>query len=150
MPNPISNVNPSADIVLGNVGMGSPFNHNPELALLAMDVVRTWADVENFRLNFYMEILGRNNEHAKAAFLALDGETSKNQSIRAVAERALSGDLLKVFSAVQKLSKRVQKTRNRICHWTWGYSPQIEDGFLLVDPKATAPEGDLRTNLIYV
>lgn len=130
--------------------MGSPLNHNPELALYAMDVVRTWSDVENFRLNFYMEVLGRNNEHAKAAFLALDSESAKNQSIRAVAERALSGDLLKVFGAVQKLSKRIQKTRNRICHWTWGFSPQIEDGFLLVDPKATAPEGDLRTDLIYV
>lgn len=150
MPNPISKVHPNASIMLGNVGMGSPLNHNPELALYAMDVVRTWSDVENFRLNFYMEILGRNNEHAKAAFLALDSESAKNQSIRAVAERALSGDLLKVFGAVQKLSKRIQKTRNRICHWTWGFSPQIEDGFLLVDPKATAPEGDLRTHLIYV
>lgn len=150
MPNPISKVNPNASIMLGNVGMGSPLNHNPELALYAMDVVRTWSDVENFRLNFYMEILGRNNEHAKAAFLALDSESAKNQSIRAVAERALAGELLKVFAAVQALSKRVQKTRNRICHWTWGYSPEIKDGFLLVDPRATAPEGDLRTHLIYV
>jgi len=150
VPNPLSRVNPKASIILGNVGMGSPLNHNPELALYALDVVRTWSDVENFRLNFYMEILGRNNEHAKAAFLALDSESAKRQSILAVAERALSGDLLKVFRAVQNLSKTVQKTRNRVCHWTWGYSHQIEDGFLLVDPKATAPEGDLRTQLIYV
>jgi hypothetical protein len=150
MPNPISRVNPNASILLGNVGMGSPLKHNPELALCAMDVVRTWSDVESFRLKFYMEVLGRNNEHAKAAFLALDSDSAKNQSIRAVAERALSSELLQVFSAVQLLSKRVQKTRNRICHWTWGFSPQIKDGFLLVDPKATAPEGDLRTHLIYV
>lgn len=150
VPNPISKVHPNAKIILGNAGMGSPIEHNPQLALYALDVVRSWSDVENFRLNFYMEILGRNNEHAKAAFLALDSESAKNQSIRAVAARTLSEDLLKVFTAVQRLSKTVQRTRNEICHWTWGYSPQIDDGFLLVDPKAQAPEGDLRKNLIYV
>ena len=150
MPNPISRVHPNASINLGNVGMGSPLSHNPELAIYALEVVRTWSDVENFRLEFYMEILGRNNENAKVAFLALDGESAKNQSISAVADLASSGDMLKVFRAIQRLGKTVQKTRNRVCHWTWGFSPQIEDGFLLVDPKAMAPEGDLRSHLIYV
>ncbi len=58
--------------------------------------------------------------------------------------------MLSVFDAIQKLAKRFQKTRNRICHWTWGFSPQISDGFLLLDPKAQAPDGDIRRNLIYV
>lgn len=150
MPNPLSAVHPSPSIMLGNVGMGSPLNHNPELALYAMEVVRTWSDVENFRLNLFMEILGRENEHAKIAFLALEADSAKNASIRAVAERALGPDMMRVFTAVQKIAKRHQKTRNRICHWTWGYSPDIVDGFLLVDPKAIAPDDTLRHHLIYV
>jgi hypothetical protein len=150
MPNPLNRVNPKASILLGNVGMDSPLNHNPELALYAMDVVRTWSDVENFRLGLYMEILGKNNENARVAFLALDSEGSRSRSINAVAERAFQGDVLKAYFAVQKYAKKFQKTRNKVCHWTWGFSPQIKDGFLLVDPNASDPEGVLRKHLVYV
>lgn len=159
MPNPLNTVHPNPSVFFGNLNspvhfkgkeIRTPFDFNPRLALLAFEVVRAWSDVENRRLDFYMSILGRQNEHAKIAFLSLDSESAKNKSIRAVAENSLSPDLLGKFEKLQKFAKSTQRTRNRICHWTWGYSLSISDGFLLGDPRKRALDRTFPHSSIFV
>jgi hypothetical protein len=40
-----------------------------------------------------------------------------------------------IIDALLKVIQSNQKTRDKIAHWYWGKSDQIEDGLVLIDPK---------------
>ena len=60
MPQPISKVAPNANIMIGNVG-DYPMQRHPELALLVAEVIVSWANVESFLLNLFIELMGGPN-----------------------------------------------------------------------------------------
>jgi hypothetical protein len=132
MPQPVSKVLPNALLVFGNVG-DYPLQRHPDLALLAMETIASWAKVESFMLNLYVEMLGGYDDKAAAVYLALDTQRAKTAAINAVAARVLSPENQRLLAAILKLVRSNQKSRDRIAHWIWGDSPNIPDA-LLADP----------------
>jgi hypothetical protein len=51
------------------------------------------------------------------------------------ATNKLSAEHLEVIEVLLAMFMQDFKDRNKLVHWMSGYSPQIEDGILLVDPK---------------
>ena len=58
MPQPLSRVAPNAGIMLNNAG-DRPLQRHPELAILAADVIASWATVESFMLTGILQMTPR-------------------------------------------------------------------------------------------
>ena len=137
MPQPLSRIKPGANIAIGNAGTPI-FDHNPHLALLAMEGIASWSNVENFLLGLYLELLGGAGERAAIAYLAIETQSAKTQAIRAVAQNVLDGKHFSLLAAVLAVAKTAQKSRDKLAHHIWGYSPDLPDALLLIDPKSMA------------
>lgn len=70
-----------------------------------------------------------------AVFLAMETASAKSTAITALAERKLSAESLRLLRAIIKVVKSAEKERNKLAHWTWVWSPQIQNAFLLSDPR---------------
>ena len=149
MPQPLSRVSSTASIALGNAG-DRPLAKHPDLALLALEAIASWSNVESFMLHLFIELFGGQGSLAADVFLALDGQAAKSAAIASAANSVLSSrpDELKVLQAIMAIAKTNEKDRNKLAHWTWGESPDLPDALLLVDPRAYI--GDLDRSEVYV
>jgi hypothetical protein len=143
MPQPLSLVRSDASIFIGNAGM-PVFDHNPTLGLLAMEAIASWSNVENFLLGLYLELLGGAGDRAAIAYLAIETQSAKTQAIRAVAQNVLSSENFELLTAILAVAKTSQKSRDKLAHHVWGFSPNLSDALLLIDPRVAArqPERD--------
>ena len=82
MPQPLSRVMPNARVTLGNAG-DRPLARHPELAVLAIEAIASWSNVEGFMLRLFMQLLGGNESLAASVFLALENQASKTAAINA-------------------------------------------------------------------
>lgn len=149
MPQPLSRVLPNASITIGNAG-DRPLARHPELAVLALEAIASWSNVEAFLLRLFLQLLGGNESLAASVYLALDSQSAKTNAIKGAAANALRDrpQELVLLEAIIAIAKTNEKDRNKLAHWTWGDSPNIPDAVLLVDPHATL--GDLDRSKIYV
>ena len=148
MPQPISDVAPDANIAFANVG-DRPLARHPDLALLAMEAIESWSNVENFMLNFFLELFGGNRTLAANVYLSLDGWNAKSSAIRAAANSVLDENSNRLLNAILAVFKTNQKSRDKLAHWTWGDSPQVPDGLLLANPKAQITDTDKDQIYVY-
>ncbi len=136
MPQPLSRVNPNTGILIANAGMRpTPLQQRPALALLAIDSIASWTNVETFMLNLFVSMLGGPTDTAARIYLALETQSAKSAAI-SVAAMSLSDDKQRILRAVLAVAKSKQKARDKLAHWAWGVAPAIEDGILLVNPRA--------------
>lgn len=63
-------------------------------------------------------------------------QTAKNSALKAAARACLAPEDNDTFAALSLLAKAADKHRNRLAHWLWAYSEDIDDGLLFVDPSA--------------
>jgi hypothetical protein len=139
MPNPLSSVNPGANVLIGNVGPGaSALAQRPLLALKAILVIESWANVEGFMLRLFAALLGGSESMAAEIYLRLDTKGPKSAAINAAADFAFKSrpELKKLLTAIQQIEKTNGSMRDRVAHWTWGHSPELPQALLLVDPRA--------------
>ena len=149
MPQPLSRVMPNASVVIGNAG-DRPLHLHPDLAVLAIEAIASWSNVESFMLNMFIQLFGGNESMSANIYLSLENQSAKNAAINAAADTALKEkpEELSVFKAIMAIAKTNEKSRNKLAHWTWGDSPNIADGVLLIDPRSSI--GDLDKSEIYV
>lgn len=82
-----------------------------------------------------VSFLGASAKPTFAMFEAIH-QTAKTQALRAAAKTKLSQEDNEVFGALLALAKSADKHRNRVAHWLWAYSEDIDDGLLFIDPAA--------------
>ncbi len=148
MPQPLSNVTKHTSILIGNTGMQSPFQQRPALALLVAEVINTWCTVESFMMRLFVDLMGGHKELAAKVFLAMEIQSAKAVAITTAADSKLPDHHKALLRAILALVKTHQKSRDKIVHWTWGYSPDIPDALLLIDPKDLV--GPFKMDRIYV
>lgn len=141
MPQPLSTFSGNHSIMINNAG-DMVVNHNPGLAVLSMEALISWTRVERFLLSTYLELLGSPSDNAVTAYLAVDNRGTKTAMINAVGKKVLSAENFELLQAIMKHLKSCQKKRDRLAHWSWGYSPQLENAFLLIDPRASVTSTD--------
>lgn len=110
-------------------------SRHPNLAVLAMEAIGSWSNVESFLLGLYVELMGGPNDLASTAYLSLETQSAKTQAIQAVARKALSQENLRLLNAILAVAKTHQKSRDKMAHHVWGESPNLPDALLLADPK---------------
>lgn len=138
MPQPLSKVAPHANVFIGNVG-DRPLARHPQLALLTIEAIASWSNVENFMLGLFIQLLGGNESLASDVFLSLEAQSAKTAAIQAAANFVLKNEpeKIKILKAILSMAKTNEKSRNKLAHWVWGDSPDIQDALLLINPKTT-------------
>ena len=149
MPQPLSRVMPNASVMIGNAG-DRPLLRHPQLAALAIEAIASWSNVENFMLKMFTELFGGHESLATDIYLSLENQSAKTASINAAANNVLKEkpEELAVLKAIISISKTNEKSRNKLAHWTWGDSPNIPDGVLLINPKSSI--GNLNKSEMYL
>lgn len=137
MPQPLSRVAPNALVSIGNVGSAypSPLAERPELALLAIQVIASWSNVEAFMMRLFVNLMGGSTDLAATVYLSLEIQSAKSAAINAAAAVKLSEQEKALLRAILALVKSHQKSRDKIAHWIWGTAPQLPDALLLANPK---------------
>ncbi|BET09454.1 hypothetical protein THI4931_04960 [Pandoraea sputorum] len=118
---------------------------------MAIEAIATFANVERFMLQLFVDMMGGNRTIAASMFLALDSDAAKTRALNAAAEVAFieTPDVLRIFRAILKIGKTNLLDRNKLVHWTWGDSDDIDDALLLMDPRK-ALDGALDYDAIFV
>lgn len=150
MPQPLSRVAPNSGVMIGNAG-DRPLSRHPDLAILAIEAVASWSNVEAFLLRLFVDLFGGHGSLAADVFLSLEGQSAKNAAIAAAAASALTArpDELRVLRAILAVTKTNEKDRNKLAHWTWGESLGLSDALLLVDPRSSIGDLDLSKVFVY-
>jgi len=150
MPQPLSRVISNPGVIIGNAG-DRPLSRHPDLAVLAIEALASWSNVEAFLLRLFIDLFGGHGSLAADVFLSLEGQSAKNAAIAAAATSALSArpDELRVLRAILAIAKTNEKDRNKLAHWTWGECPTLPDAVLLVDPRSSIDNLDLSKVFVY-
>jgi hypothetical protein len=107
--------------------------------------------VENFLLKLFVQLFGGSETLATNIYLSLGNQSAKTAAINAAVESVFQpeSDEANVFKAIMSIAKTNEKDRNKLAHWTWGDSPNLNDAVLLVDPRATILDLDPSKVFVY-
>jgi hypothetical protein len=149
MPQPLSRVFPEANVLgLGDMP-DSALCERPQLAHMIAQVIVSWSHVEGFMLKLFVTLMGGRNQIAADVFLALETQSAKIAAINAAAKR-LPENQEQLLHAILRIAKSKQRARDKIAHGSWGFSPQLPDALLLIDPRASFAESNHKHDHIYV
>jgi hypothetical protein len=131
-PQPLSSVKKSARII-SDPGV---LRSRPELAVLIGDVISLWSHIEADLSVVLIRMLGGGVRSGSAMYQAVQSFRVQMTVIDAVAKIEVEHEYLPIFEAVLTLVRRAARKRDKLAHWLWAISPDINDALLLLDPNA--------------
>lgn len=149
MPQPLSRVNPRASVIIGNAGHRA-LSERPALAVLAMEAIGSFSNVESFLLRLFVRLFGGNSTLAARIYLALDGRGPKSAALNEAIAHMDDPRLAELTRAIIAISKSNQKERDKLAHNVWGISPDLPHALLLLDPKTQLNNERLDYDDVYV
>jgi hypothetical protein len=131
MPQPLSRVRRDAGVVLTPAAIAQ----RPHLGMLAMQTVATGSQTEQVAGQILSTLLGADLAIGLAMYEALSGAEAKRAALEGAAKAALLADDFQLFRAVVSVTRSARQRRNEFAHHIWGFSPQLDNALLLVDPR---------------
>ena len=107
------------------------------LARAALEVIASFATVESWMLELYLDLTGGSKTVAAEMFLTLESRSARSGAIRPLVAR-LGERYQRLYRALEKLLKTRAGERDKLAHWVWGISPHLPDALLLANPKTLA------------
>ena len=107
----------------------------PEVATWIAQCIGCWSWVETQRGRLLAYLVGINVQDGIELYNNFRSASSKDASFKILARARLQTDDFKIFDALLQVIATHEKTRNKLAHWFWGYSSDIEDGLILMDPR---------------
>lgn len=145
MPQPLSKVNSNAGYELCNAGQ-RVLSERPQLAVMAIEAVASWVNVESFLMRLFVTLMGGHRELAARIYMALEIQSAKNAALGEIIKTVKDEKMQALILAVIAIAKTNQKSRDKLVHHIWGISRDIPDALLLVDPRIlntkVVPPGD--------
>jgi hypothetical protein len=121
---------------LNNVG-DYPLRARPILARAAMEGIASFATVESWMLNLYLDLAGGNKSMAAEIFLKLESRSARSAALEPLIAK-LEPRYRELYQAITKHMRARAMARDKLAHWVWGVSRELPDALLLADPKALA------------
>jgi hypothetical protein len=130
-PQPLLKVYPKA---------GMSFNpeltiNRPEVAAWIGQCITCWSSVETQTSGLFTLLLGLNVEAGMELYNSFASASLKENGIKILARSNLRRPDYEIIEALLKVVDSHQKIRDKIAHWYWGFSDQISDGLVLIDPR---------------
>lgn len=107
----------------------------PEVAAWIGQCITCWSWVETQMSRMFTLLLQVNIEAGIELYNGLGGAGLKNNGLKILARSRLEKSDYKLIDSLLTEVRSHQKTRDKIAHWYWGTSDQIDDGLVLIDPK---------------
>jgi hypothetical protein len=131
--NPLSRVRPNAVPIMGSA---RALEGRPEAATLVAACIGVWADIEyNIGLTLALS-LGTDAKAALAMYTDVENRTAQFRMVESATRHRLPQHQLEVFTAIIRLVRSAMKQRDRLAHWRWGYTIELPNDLLLVEPTA--------------
>ena len=148
MPQPLSRVNPNAQIT---VSTGS-ISNAPKLATHAMRVIACWSAIESNIALLLSRLLNADTHTGMAMYMALTGGEAKKSALLAAARKAAPEWQYILLQAVIKATKSSRDSRNDFAHGIWGSSKDLPDCLLLMKPGVVVDHAmmDEKTSLVVI
>jgi hypothetical protein len=128
---PLSRIRPNAKFKAG----ADVFQKHPNLMALAMQTVAAGAGID-YVLSFALtQLLHADPKTGMAIYTALTGGEGKRAALLAAAKARLQpADNLLLEVTLQHVTS-AREIRNEFAHHLWGYSEDVPNAALLIDPK---------------
>jgi hypothetical protein len=133
---PLHRINAKANVAFG---MDSTMKERPDVSVLVADFIAHWTNLESmFPLSLAL-ILDADQKATLAMYGSLENRAAQSRMLLAGAKAKLDNLHYGVLEAILAIYIRpLMKERDRFAHWVWGYSPDILDGLLLMEPNHRA------------
>jgi hypothetical protein len=107
----------------------------PGVAVRIAQFIADWSEAELQLGQFLGFLLHANQEAALAMYSAIDNRAAQLRIITAAAHSSLDQAHRDVFDVIMKHYIRpMMKYRDKLAHWTWGYTDEIADALLMMEP----------------
>ena len=131
-PQPLSRVRSQAAI------MATPdaIALRPKLAALIAEIIARWADIEANTGTILSYVLRAEAAPVTAMLHAVVSSSAQMDMIEAAGRAKLFDPELEIYEAVIKIARAAAKKRNAIAHHVWGYTDELPEALLLIEPEA--------------
>jgi hypothetical protein len=131
-PQPLSRVRPKAIVAASPEAIAQ----RPRLAPFIAEIIARWADIEANVGTILSYILRAEAAPVTAMLHSIISSSAQMDMINAAGWAKLFDPELEIFEAVIKIARSAAKKRNAIGHHVWGYSIEMPDALLLIEPEA--------------
>jgi hypothetical protein len=107
----------------------------PEVAAWIGQCITCWSWVETQTSRLFILLLGLNAESGVELYNSFGSARLEEDGIKILARSKLPPEGFEIVEALLQVVDSHQKIRDKIAHWYWGISDQIQDGLVLIDPK---------------
>jgi hypothetical protein len=129
MPHPLSHVRRNAEVEVYPYAL----RDHPDFALIAMEVIALWADIDGNLAGVLANMLRTDIEAGAAIYEALSGGQSRRAALLAVATTMPKWQQLLLHACLQAV-KPSRDQRNDFAHHVWGRSKDVANALLLMPP----------------
>jgi hypothetical protein len=132
---PLSRVDPLATTEWGDP---ETMTLRPELAAKIARCIAHWSEIEIHLGAFLGLLLHANQKAVVAMYSALENRAAQLRMITAAAQSSLPSDHFDTVSVlISSIVRPAMKERDKLAHWSWGFSPEIPDALLLAEAERT-------------
>jgi len=108
----------------------------PKVAVTIAEYIAEWANIETMMGIFVALLLDTDAKAMLAMYSALNNRTAQLRMIEAAAESKLTPDHNDIMGALMHSFVRpAMKQRDKLAHWCWGYSTELPEALLLMEPN---------------
>lgn len=134
MPQPLRSVKRNARVFITADAISS----NIKLATLVASVINYHARLEVELAVIFTHILGTSAPVGYQMYNSIESAAARSAILKASAQYSLNEEDNELFLVLHALFMRAAKKRHRLAHWVFGYSPDIPDALLLIEPEHLA------------
>jgi hypothetical protein len=142
--NPLSRVRPDAKATFGPAGA---MESRPAAAAIVAQCIAIYAETE-YQLGVTLALLlGTNRDDptgraplrtdakiALSMYLDIENRTAQFRMLEAAARASLPQNHLDVLDCVLAIVRSVMKERDKLAHWNWGWTMDLPEALLLIEP----------------
>ncbi len=132
---PLSRVKPNAVTIWGQ---HDTMAKRPKLAMMIAHCIAQWSEIEIHLGALLALILHANEKAAVAMYAGVENRAAQLRLIDAAAEASLPTEYYNAISVLlTAIVRPATKERDRLAHWTWGYSDELPEALLIAEPEHT-------------
>ena len=134
----LSRVRPNAHILFGH---DNTMAKRPQAAICVAECISEWSNIEGMLGILLSFLLHAKAKTAMRMYMALENRAAQLRMLESAGDSELSElsedhrDLFHVL--MDKYIRPLMRTRDKLAHWSWGYSLDLPNDLLLMEPDVS-------------